>query len=127
MSKSILSVRLFLYGLILWVIPFITAIPLFQLIGNNRVFFKSVMGVILVITTSLLWNYYLKKVDALFFKHAWLASLIWIFMSVIPDLLAYIIGFKMQLFVYLSEIAISYLAIPAILLTSAWLIEKKKI
>jgi hypothetical protein len=120
-----INARVFIFGFILWLIPFVLAIPLFQFIGSNRVVFKSIMSVILVITTCGCWIFYIKKIDTSFLRHALTASLVWVCLSVIPDLFAFIVGFKMKPSVYFSEIALNYLAIPTILVSSAWVLETK--
>ncbi len=125
MFKSTLTLRSLYFGFMVWLIPFVLAIPIFQPLSDHRIVFKSIMGVILVTTVSLLWASYLKKIDSLFRQHAVVNSLIWTFMSIIIDLFAFIIGFKMDPIIYFTEIAISYLAIPVILLTSATILERK--
>jgi hypothetical protein len=126
MVKSLLTIRLFIIGFILWIVPFILAIPLFQLMGNNRIVFKSIMGLIIVAVTVLLWDLYLKKINQMYIKHALVASIVWIFISLFLDYFAFIIGFKMPASTYFLEIATSYLAIPMILLGSAKLLDAKK-
>lgn len=125
MLEIFFPVRMFVYGFFLWLIPFISAIPLFQLLGSNRIFFKTIMGIILSFSASVIWNLHLKRINSMYLKHAYVTSLIWILLSVIPDLIAFIIGFKMELHVYLSEIALSYLVISVILINSAYLLEIK--
>lgn len=81
------------------------------------------MGVILAITVVLVWNFYLKKIHSEFLKHSYVASCVWVLMSIVPDLFAFIGGFQMEIQTYLSEIAISYLVIPVILIGSASALE----
>lgn len=126
MNKSFLSFRTFFYGFLIWALPFILAIPIFQIIGEHRVAFKSVMGVIIVIVTILFSNSFLKNNPELSKKQSIIVSLIWIVMSIVPDLFAFTIGFKMQLSIYFSEIAISYLVIPIVLISNKKLVDNIK-
>ncbi|RHX88756.1 hypothetical protein [Leptospira stimsonii] len=125
MNPSFVNLRLFGYGILVWLIPFFLAIPLFQLIGTHRIVFKSVMGFLLVLTVVVFWNLYLKKIRTDFFKHSYYASVVWLALSIVPDLFAFLLGFKMDAVTYFTEIAISYLAIPTILIGSVWLLEWK--
>ncbi|MBM9577698.1 hypothetical protein JWG45_11220 [Leptospira sp. 201903070] len=125
MRQSIFTFRIFSYGIIVWVIPFVLAIPLFQLLGSNRLFFKSILGVILALTVVVFWGLYLRTVNSDFQKHSYSASVLWLVLSIVPDLLAFIIGFKMNAFTYFTEIAISYLVIPVILIGSSWILDRK--
>jgi len=121
---SIFSARLYLFGFYLWIIPFVAAIPLFQLLSDHRIVFKGVMGVVMTLTTAILWTQFLKKAPAVSVKEAGLASLLWIAMSIVPDLFAFILGFNMEASVYFSEIAVSYLVIPILLISSALQVRK---
>lgn len=116
--------RLYLFGFYLWIIPFVAAIPLFQLLADHRIVFKGVMGVVMTLTTAVLWTQFLKKVTDVSVKDAAQASLLWMAMSIIPDLFAFILGFNMEAGVYFSEIAVSYLVIPILLISSAKQIKK---
>lgn len=126
MIQSILTGRLFFCGFLIWVVPFVLAIPLFQILGSNRIFFKSILVVILTIVVVMVWNFYLKKINSQFIRHASIASPIWILMSIVPDLFAFILGFNMAPSTYFSEIATSYLIISVILIGNAWTLENKK-
>ncbi|MBM9502415.1 hypothetical protein JWG44_19365 [Leptospira sp. 201903071] len=125
MKQSFFTFRLFSYGIVVWIIPFLLAIPLFQIIGSNRIFFKSIMGVILALTVIVFWGLYLKNVSSDFFKHSYVASVVWLVLSIVPDLFAFIIGFKMNVLTYFTEIAISYLLIPVILIGSSSILNAK--
>ncbi|MCK6600542.1 MAG: hypothetical protein L6Q77_01840 [Bacteroidetes bacterium] len=116
---AIFSARLFLFGFYLWIIPFVAAIPLFQLLSDHRIVFKGIMGVVMTLTTAVLWTRFLKKIPAVSVKEAVQVSLLWMTMSIVPDLFAFILGFNMEVSVYFSEIAVSYLVIPILLITSA--------
>jgi|JI8StandDraft_1071087.scaffolds.fasta_scaffold00048_5 hypothetical protein len=124
MKNSAFNKKLFLFGFILWIIPFVLAIPLFQLFGDNRIVFKSVICLVLALTIMGVWNKYLQNISSDFLTHSYVASVTWILMSIIPDLFAFLLGFQMSAVTYFTEIATSYLLIPILLIGNALLLQK---
>ncbi len=125
MLKSF-PLRLIFSGAVVWLAPFILAIPLFALIGdsNGRILFRVVMSLVITATGTLAWLGFNGRQAAPVMKTAVAVGFFWIFSSVIPDLIVYKYAFKMGFHQYLSEIAPAYLAYPIITVTSTWLVRR---
>ncbi len=80
------SIKLvFLYGFLIWLIPFIVSFIIFPIHENDRTLFESIMPVVLTISTVLFSILYLKKVETKFLKEGILLGVIWFLISFIID------------------------------------------
>lgn len=115
-----------LYGLLLWLVPFIVAFLLFPIRENDRPLFESMMPVVVTISVVVFSMLYFKKVDTAFFKTGILLGVIWFLMSVVIDLFMFSSGpMKMGLTDYIKDIGLTYLIIPSVTVGSGFLIQSK--
>jgi hypothetical protein len=116
-----------LYGLLVWVIPFVVAIFIFPLRNNERPLFESIMPVVLTLATVLFSVLYFKKVDKNFVKEGLLLGILFFAVSLAIDLLMFMQGpMKMAFVDYMKDIGITYLLIPIITVGFGYLLEKRK-
>lgn len=118
--------KIILWGLLVWVIPFVVAFFIFPLRQNERPLFESIMPVVLTAVTIIASLLYFSKVEVNFLKEGLLVGLIWLLISLAIDLLLFMQGpMKMALLDYLKDIGFTYLIIPAVTLGFGYLLEKK--
>jgi hypothetical protein len=107
--------RAFLYGFLLWIIPFIASVLIFPLKKTDPVFFQSSLGVISMGLAVLLTVLYFRKTQGNL-REGILLGLIFAVISWFFDFLLFIWGpIKMPFIVYVKEIGIGcllYLIIP---------------
>jgi hypothetical protein len=114
-------------GLVLWFIPFATAVALFDVRSNQRPLFESIMPVVLAICAAMLAGLYLGKVEAHFVREGILLGVIWPAVSIAIDLLMFLWGpMKMSLADYMMDIGITYLMFPAITIGMGYLLEQRQ-
>lgn len=114
MDHPFLSTRALWYGFLVWLFPFIGAFPIFPLKEKYPLVFKALMGVILAAAAAGASRYYFASTPiARGTDGLWLGCL-WAALSIAIDIPLFVFGFKMKLAVYLSEIGLAYLAVPAI-------------
>jgi len=102
------------YGLALWFVPFAVSFFLFAVRENDRALFESlitVVGVASAVTGGVLYFRDAEKSDM---KVGLLLGLIWAAISIIVDLPIFLGIFDMSLRNYTVDIALTYLAFPAI-------------
>lgn len=102
------------YGLALWFVPFAVSFVLFSIRESDRALFESlitVVGVASAVTGAVLYFRDVEKSDR---KAGLLLGLIWAAISIIVDLPIFLWIFDMPLRNYVVDIALSYLAFPAI-------------
>jgi hypothetical protein len=102
------------YGLALWFVPFAISFFLFPVREGDRALFESlitVVGVASAVTGAVL---YFRDVGKSDMKAGLLLGLIWAAISIVIDLPIFLWIFDMPLRNYVVDIALTYLAFPAI-------------
>lgn len=100
-----------LYGLVVWVIPFIAGFVLYPLRNSDRVFFESLMQLTLVLV-SVWCIVQVRNKSAL---HPWQTGVLWFLLCVTLDQLFFTWGPQKMLFSeYWKVIGVGYLSIPVI-------------
>jgi uncharacterized membrane protein YpjA len=101
------------YGLILWVIPYVTAIPLMGLMQTDLIFFKTIMIVEGTIVGGALSALYFQGVRSQFLGEGLITSAVWIVMNWVLDFVALLSFSGHSIPRYFIEIGARYLAIVA--------------
>ena len=115
-----------LYGFLIWLIPFVVAFLIFPIRESNRVLFESIMPVVITISVAFFAYQYFKKLDNNFVKEGVMLGLIWLAISFVIDLVMFMQGpMKMTFTVYIVDIGLTYLIIPAITIGFGYLSKSK--
>lgn len=113
-----------LFGFLLWLIPFFVSVLIFPLRAGQRPLFESIMPVVIAAWTVFFCILYLADLKTGFQREGFLIGIVWLFMSIVFDLLLFMEGpMKMTLLDYTEDIAITYLMIPAITLGFGYALE----
>jgi hypothetical protein len=113
--------KTFLFGLIVWVVPFIAAMAIFQLRENERILFESIMPVVLSLAAIIMANLYFKVVEINFIKEGVFLGIYWLVISIVIDQLMFSWGpMKMTVLDYIKDIGVTYLMIPVITIGTGW-------
>ena len=113
------------YGLILWVIPYVTAIPLMGLMQTDLIFFKTIMIVEGAIVGGVLSALYFQGVTSQFLREGLITSAVWITLNWVLDFVALIPFSGHSVPRYFIEIGARYLAIAAPLMAIGYVLEHK--
>lgn len=109
---------LFLYGFLIWLIPFVISFFIFPIRESDRIFFETLMTLILAITTGFIITRYNKANPIDSHQEGFIVGIIWLGINLFLDFFVFIIGpFKMPPITYLKEIGLDYLIIPTITTT----------
>jgi hypothetical protein len=101
--------RAFLYGFLLWLIPFLASVVMFPLKKTDPAFFQSMLGVLSITLAVILTVHYFQKVKGSL-KEGIFLGLIFVIVSWFFDFFFFIWGpIKMPLAAYIKEIGIGYL------------------
>lgn len=100
-----------LFGLLVWLIPFAVSFIVYPLRSTDRLFFESIMSLLLIITT--VWA--TAKVRNKAALHLWQTGLLWLVISLALDQLFFTWGPQKLVFLdYWKTIGIDYLTIPLV-------------
>ena len=116
----------FIYGFVLWAIPFIVAIALSQVRDTQRPFFESIMPVVLASCAVVLADLYFRNIESNFVREGILVGFIWLLISIVLDLLMFMWGpMKMSLADYMMDIGFTYLIYPIITVGMGYLLQQR--
>jgi hypothetical protein len=107
--------RAVLYGLAVWVIPFVVALAIKPLRESSRPLFESIMPVTVAAATAVFgWSYF-RRVHRHYLREGILLGLLWMAMCILIDLplmlsppMSWTIG------QYVADVGLTYLLIPMI-------------
>ena len=117
-------IRALLYGLVVWVVPFIVAWIIYPLHEFERPLFESIMPVAVALSTAVFSVLYLKELEIGFLKEGLYLGLLWFAICILIDLLLFSWGpMKMNFGDYIKDIGITYIMIPVITVMMGWLEE----
>lgn len=119
--------RAFLYGFLLWLIPFGVSLLLFPIRSAERPLFESIMPVVLTISCVLFTNLYFRKLERGFIREGIVLGLLWFVISVVIDLPLLTSSFVNMSFVdYVKDIGLTYLIFPTITTGFGYLLGRKR-
>ena len=124
------TIKLFLFGFLTWLIPFILGFLLYPLVQSNDqdliYLFKSIM--IIVGTASGVWLYYLyfNKISEDFIKNGIITGLTWFLMNIILDLIFLVVLFQSPLLEWIFGIGLRYLNLFVIGIGIGIILKAKK-
>jgi hypothetical protein len=118
--------RAFIYGFLLWILPFLTSVLMFPLKKTDPAFFQSSLGVISMTLAVLFTVHYFRKTQGSL-KEGIFLGLIFAVISWFFDFLFFIWGpIKMPLITYVKEIGIGYLLYIVIPVGFGYLLGRNK-
>lgn len=101
-------------GILLWLIPFLAAFPIFPLKASNPFLFHSLLGLAAITTCMVAILHYFKKTGENSVKEGFILGCIWLAINLAIDLPVFLMVFNMPLGSYFSEIGLGYLIYPVI-------------
>jgi uncharacterized membrane protein YpjA len=113
------------YGAILWLIPYVTAIPLMPLMTSDNALFKTIMIVEGALVGAALTAHYFNSVEQDFLREGIILAVVWIALNWLLDVVALLPFTKQTLPRYFAEIGLRYLAIAAPAVAVGWVLEKR--
>jgi hypothetical protein len=108
-----------LYGLIVWVIPFVVAVVIFPLRESSRPLFESIMPVSVAAAVAGCALSYFRRVNAHFLREGLGLGFLWLAISVAIDTPLMLLGGPMQMTIgqYAADIGLTYVIMPVITCT----------
>ena len=113
------------YGFIVWVVPYVSAIPLLGLMQSDQIFFKTIMIVEGGIVAAICAVLYFNKVEKEFYKEGILLGAVWLGINWLLDFIALLPLSKMAYGQYFAEIGLRYLVMPVFTVSIGYILGKK--
>lgn len=110
--------KMFVYGLITWIIPFVTSFLFFnmetQQLNIDELFFKSIMIVEGGVVGVFLLVHYFWKISDRFVREGITVGLCWFLINIVLDVIVLLPMSQMDFGTYFQQIGMRYLLIPII-------------
>ncbi len=119
-----------LYGLFVWVIPFVTSFAFYSQNGEltiDKIFFKTIMIIIGTLVGVFLIVKYFKSVENNFLKEGILLGISWLLINWVLDFIVLIPMADISYSTYFTEIGLRYLTFPIISIGIAYILKHKHI
>ena len=107
-------VRIVLYGVALWLVPFALSFALFGIHDTDRSLFESLITLTGVGLAILAAYFNFRDAPHPTLREGLVVGLVWAGISIAIDLPIFLLGFHLGLLNYLEDIALTYLAFPII-------------
>jgi len=118
--------RAFIYGFLLWLLPFVISIAVFPLKKPEPVLFQSLMVVLSVFLVIIFSVHYFQKIKGNL-KEGIFLGVIFLLISLFFDFFFFIRGpIKMSVLSYVKEIGITYLVYPIITIGFGFVLGRTK-
>jgi hypothetical protein len=117
-----------IYGFLIWLIPFIVSVVIFPIHDTNRPLFESIMPVAGVASALFFLILYFRKVSGNYLQEGVRLGILWLAISLVIDLFMFLPSnspMSMSLADYISDIGVTYLAIPTLTIGVGFLLERK--
>jgi hypothetical protein len=122
--KKYLKVGLF--GLISWAVPFIVSLLISPLRESQRPLFESIMPVVVTICAVILSILYFSNLESGFLLDGVLLGVAWLIINLALDRVLFSQGpMKMSLADYLKDIGVTYLIIPIVTLGYGYIVNRR--
>jgi|WetSurMetagenome_2_1015567.scaffolds.fasta_scaffold00657_5 hypothetical protein len=116
-----------IFGFLSWLIPFVAAFLFFNQKGElliNELLFKNIMIVIASYFSAFLIIKYFKTVDQNYVKEGIMLGVLWLVINLVLDM-ATLVPMGKTIGVYLTQIGLGYLMIPAMTILAGKILEIK--
>ncbi len=107
-------IRVLIYGVALWLIPFVVAFLLFEVRTVDRALFESLITVTAVVSAVVLTLAFFRGETRTGLTFGLALGFAWAVISIVLDLPIFLLVFQMSLAEYVVDIALTYVSIPAI-------------
>jgi hypothetical protein len=121
-------VKLFVFGFLVWLIPFLVSFIIFPLREENRPLFESIMSVTLTLVVLVFSLLYFIRLPKDFIGEGVLVGIIWFVISILIDLVMFLpeSDWHMSFPDYMMDIGLTYLIILFIPIGIGYLLDKRK-
>jgi hypothetical protein len=105
-----------IYGVLVWLVPFVVAFLIFPIHASARPLFESIMAVAVCVTSVAFGILYLKHVTKKIVKEGIQLGILWFIIPVLIDAPLMLFGgpMKMSILEYMADIGVTYICIPVI-------------
>lgn len=120
-------IKIILYGILMWLIPFLVSFLIYPLKQSANPFFESIMPVVITSTVVALTLSYFKQQDKDFLSEGITIGISWFVISIAIDLMMFLPPSPMHMGLsdYMMDVGFTYLIIPVVTLGMGYTADKE--
>jgi hypothetical protein len=120
-------IKIMLYGILMWLIPFLVSFLIYPLKQSANPLFESIMPVVITATVVALTLSYFKQQDNKFLSEGIIIGISWFLISIAIDLLMFLPPSPMHMGLsdYMMDVGFTYLIIPVVTLGMGYTVDKE--
>jgi hypothetical protein len=114
------GLRLALYGVGVWALPFSIGMLVFPLQESTPALFDTLMSIAVCGASVLFGGLYFRKRNAVSMSGAVRLGIAWIIICLLIDVPLFVVGFEMGVGSYFADIGLTYVIVPIIVVGMAY-------
>jgi hypothetical protein len=121
------TLKVMLYGILMWLVPFLVSFLIYPLKQSANPFFESIMPVVITATVVALTLSYFKQQDKNFLREGIIIGISWFVISITIDLMMFLPPSPMHMGFsdYIMDVGFTYLIIPLVNLGMGYTADKE--
>ena len=121
------NLKIVLFGLLVWLIPFIVSFFIYPLKTPLYSLFESIMSVLIAVAAVIFSYFYFKDIGANFVREGVVTGIVWFIIAIVIDLVMFMPASPMHMNFteYMMTVGVKYLIIPVVTIGSGYLAQNK--
>ena len=121
------NLKIVLFGLLVWLIPFMVSFFIYPLKTPLYSLFESIMSVLIAVAAVIFSYFYFKDIGANFVREGVVTGIVWFIIAIVIDLVMFMPASPMHMNFteYMMTVGVKYLIIPVVTIGSGYLAQNK--
>ena len=121
------NLKIVLFGLLVWLIPFMVSFFIYPLKTPMYSLFESIMSVLIAVDEVIFSYFYFKDIGANFVREGVVTGIVWFIIAIVIDLVMFMPASPMHMNFteYMMTVGVKYLIIPVVTIGSGYLAQNK--
>ena len=121
------NLKIVLFGLLVWLIPFMVSFFIYPLKTPMYSLFESIMSVLIAVAAVIFSYFYFKDIGANFVREGVVTGIVWFIIAIVIDLVIFMPASPMHMNFtdYMMTVGVKYLIIPVVTIGSGYLAQNK--
>jgi hypothetical protein len=123
------NLKIVLFGLLVWLIPFMVSFFIYPLKTPMYSLFESIMSVLIAVAAVIFSYFYFKDIGANFVREGVVTGIVWFIIAIVIDLVMFMPASPMHMNFtdYMMTVGVKYLIIPVVTIGSGYVAQNKVI
>jgi hypothetical protein len=123
------NLKIVLFGLLVWLIPFMVSFFIYPLKTPMYSLFESIMSVLISVAAVIFSYFYFKDIGTNFVREGVVTGIVWFIIAIVIDLVMFLPASPMHMNFtdYMMTVGVKYLIIPFVTIGTGYMAQNKTI